>query len=528
MRDEASHLKPGKPEFHLWAVAAFLLVMGLVFAQKTAGSWTAEGLLPGGHIDGPFHFYCEYVRLDTGAFPEDLAVQSNRNLGAYDYFYSAMAGLARVTGWDLVDANMVVNWLGNAAYLAGVFVLMLRLGAGLPGAVLGTFWAAQRYVLVLMNGGVAHSLAIPREVMLAPLPWLILLFAVAPRSSGFYGLFFSGLGLVYAWAYPLWALVFGLMFGLAALWEIVRGRCWAHLAGLAGGSAACIGLVALTALGTYEAVTGEASAVFDYQAGHRWVYWQKAFRRLLMFALPALAACWWWKKKAGGLSGEIERLAVLLACCLGVCLVYDPLERIIPPANLLHLGRLSVPAVLISIVLVVLWFRHHWNARPLWVKGAAAAAALYAVTYPLSKEIPAWSKPPPVQLDAGFVSFCQKVAADPGTRDALFIVEPQRGTNYFRVYARRSLWIHPKDEGILSRTRELYAEGQSRNAVLHAFFAPETGKVERAAAQQRMLAEGVAYVAARKSVFPGGAVEPEWSHGEWCLWRLEEWTAEEP
>lgn len=513
----------------LWrSLAAFILLLVAVFLQKTAGSWTQEGLLPGGHIDGPFHFYCEYIRLDSGAFAGDLAVQSNRSLGAYDYFYSVMAGLARVTGLDLVPLNIVVNWMGNAAYLAGVFVLLLRLGAGLPAAVLGTFWAAQRYVLVLMNGGVAHSLAIPREVMLAPLPWLILLYVWAPRSSWFYCLFFSGLGLVYAWTYPLWALVFGLMFGLASLWDIVRGRCWAHLVGLACGSVVCIGLVALTALGTYEAVTGEASAVFDYQVGHRWVYWQKAFRRLLMFALPALAACWWWKKKAGGLSAEMGRLALLLACCLAVCLVYDPLERVFSPVNLLHLGRLSVPAVLISIVLVVLWFQHHWSARPLWVKGAAAVAALYAMTYPLSKEIPGWSKPPPVQLDAGFVSFCRKVAADSGTREALFIVEPQRGTNYFRVYARRSLWIHPKDEGILSRTRALYAEGQARNAVLHAFFSPETPGAERTAAQQRMLAEGVAYVVARRSAYPGGAAEPEWSQGEWGLWRLAEWAAEEP
>jgi hypothetical protein len=509
----------------LWRpVAAFFLVLAVVFLQKTAGSWTEAGLLPGGHIDGPFHFHCEYVRLDPAAYPGDLAVQSNRNLGAYDYFYAAMAGFARLSGLDLVDANMVVNWAGNLAYLAGVFVLLIRLGAGLPAAMLGTFWAAQRYVLVLMNGGVLHSLTIPREVALAPLPWLILVFITAPRSAWFYGLFFAGLGLIYTWTYPLWALIFGLMFGLASLWETVRARAWGHLAGLAGGSAACLGLVALTALGTYQVVTGESSAVLEYNQGQRWVYWQKGFRRFLMFALPALAAAWWWDKKAGGVSDALKRLCILIAACVVVCLAYDPLERAVPPASLLYLGRLALPAVMMSIVLIVLWFQVHWRGRSFWVKALTAAAACYALTYPLSKEIPSWSKPPSVQMNAEFVGFCRIIASDEATRDGLFVVEPERGTNYFRVYARRALWIHPKDRGILSRTHSLYQEGISRNETLETFFNLEAPAQARRAALARMRAEGVEYIVARQSALGAEAPEPQKTHGEWRLWRLADWA----
>jgi hypothetical protein len=509
----------------LWRpLIAFLLVLVVVFLQKTAGSWTEAGLLPGGHIDGPFHFYCEYVRLDPAAYPGDLAVQSNRNVGAYEYFYAAMAGLARLSGLDLVDANMIVNWAGNMAYLAGVFVLLIRLGAGLPAAMLGTFWAAQRYVLVLMNAGVLHSLAIPREVALAPLPWLILVFITAPRSAWFYGLFFAGLGLIYTWTYPLWALIFGLMFGLASLWEIVRARAWGHLAGLATGSAVCLGLVALTALETYQAVGGESSAFLEYNQSQRWVYWQKGFRRLLMFTLPALAVAWWWHRKAGEFSDAMKRLCILIAACVVVCLVYDPLERAVSQLSILYLGRLSLPAVLLSIALIVLWFQLHWRERPFWVRTLTVAAACYALTYPLSKEIPSWSKPHSVQMNPEFVRICRMIASDEATRDALFVVEPERGTYYFRVYARRSLWIHPKDRGILSRTYSLYQEGISRNETLETFFNLEAPVQARHAALARMRSEGVEYILARQSVLGAEAPEPQKTHGEWRLWRLADWA----
>lgn len=503
--------------------AGFMLVLVLVFLQKTAGSWTEAGLLPGGHIDGPFHFYCTYIRLNPEALPGDLAVQSNRELGAYDYFYSALATLAQFTGLDLIDVNMAVNWAGNIAYLSGVFLLLLRLGASCPWAMIGTFWAAQRYALVLMNGGILHSLAIPREVTLAPMPWLILLFILAPRSGWFYGLFFSGLGLLYTWTYPLWALIFGLMFGLASLTEILRARRWNHLIGLLVGSAVCLGLVALTALNTYSSVTGQESAILDYNTGHRWVYWQKGFRRLLMFAVPALVVAMWWSRRPEGMPPALRRLALLLICSTGVCLMYEPLERLAHHVSLLYLGRLSLAAQLLAILILVLWFQHHWIKCRWWVKILTAAAALYALSYPLNKELPTWFGPPAVQQDPEFVRFCHSLEADPATRSSLFIVEPLRGTNYFRVYARRSLWIHPKDEGILSRTRDLYREGQTRNQTLALFFNPQASDAQRQMALQKMLQAGVSFVAARESSLPRPAPAPLASHGSWRLWRLQDW-----
>src|SRR5439155_5687488 len=176
----------------------FCLVAFAVFLEQTWPYWHQGELLAGIHADGPFHFYNEAARLSPEYFPKDLAVQSNRDLGFYEYFYGSLNWLVNLTGASLLKTNLAVCWVGNFLYLGGVMVLLWRLKLSAWTCALGTLLAAQPFVLTGgMSSGVIHSLAIPREVWLWPMPWLVGWFIFGKRAKARLLIFYGLLGAVY-------------------------------------------------------------------------------------------------------------------------------------------------------------------------------------------------------------------------------------------------------------------------------------------------------------------------------------------
>ncbi|HAM71035.1 MAG TPA: hypothetical protein DCM86_05270, partial [Verrucomicrobiales bacterium] len=244
-------------------IPMFLIVLALAFISQTWPYWRSGRLLPGTHADGAFHYYSELARLSPSLFPNDLAVTSNRNLGYYEHFYRGLGWIARATGLGLLNTNMLVCWLGNALYLLGVMRVLDRLGLPPLWCAVGTLLAAQVYVLLAMWSGVVHSVAIPREFWLWPLPWFLAWFLGGARSGPELLLFYGALGLTYAMTYPLWAALFGLAFGLGDLWRLAQapsaaGFLWL---GLAGG--VCLLLVALPSLTMLHVVSRDGSAISE-------------------------------------------------------------------------------------------------------------------------------------------------------------------------------------------------------------------------------------------------------------------------
>ena len=150
-----------------------LFVAGAVFATRTAPWWRGGELLAGDHADGPFHFAGELVRPTAGTFPTDPMVQANSSLGAYEQFYASVICFGKFTGWSLLTTILAMCWMANLLYLVGVFVLLRKLQVAPWAGARGTWLAAQPFVFIGMASGVTHSLAIPREVWLWPLPWWI-------------------------------------------------------------------------------------------------------------------------------------------------------------------------------------------------------------------------------------------------------------------------------------------------------------------------------------------------------------------
>jgi len=176
----------------------FGLVSITVFFAQTWPYWRQGELLPGIHADGPFHYYCELARISPDHFSRDLAVQSNQELGFYEYFYRSLKWLVQLTGAPLLKTNLAVCWVANVFYLGGVMVLLWRLKLSAWGCAWGTLLAAQPFVLTGgMSSGVIHSLAIPREVWLWPMPWLVCWFIFGKRAKARLLVFYGVLGIVY-------------------------------------------------------------------------------------------------------------------------------------------------------------------------------------------------------------------------------------------------------------------------------------------------------------------------------------------
>jgi hypothetical protein len=402
-------------------------------------------------------------------------------------------------------------------YLAGVLFLLRRLSLRPIWCAVGTGLAAQPYVLIGMSSGVVHSLLIPREFWLAPLPWLVAWF-VSGRRDGWRMLgFYAALGGIYGFTYPLWAALFGLAFGLADAWRLWRGRCYADCVWLAAGGGLCALLVALPALTIARTMAGGESAVLDYNQITRAVYWTKEFRRLLIFAALGGWAFRYLSRRPGGLDEPTRRLAALLGASLGVCLIYEPFQRWVPTLSLLYLGRLSLVAYLVSMVAVAMWLHTGWRE---WKSGGRILAALGIMALlfdPVKHALRERRDPsPPSQPD--FVSLCraaQQVMPVP----SLALVPPDFGCHYFRVYAERGLWISPKDTGVLSRTRALYREAQRRLELYNAFYADETPRDQRETLLHQFRTNGVTHLVTKTN--DAWAASLSWpvvrSQGAWQL-----------
>ncbi len=473
----------------------FAGVTAVVFLAQTWPYWHGRLLLAGSHADGPFHFYVELSRLSPELFKKDLAVQSNQALGAYEYFYHCVGWLVKATGWPLLKANLVLCWAANTVYLAGVFLLLARLGLSPCCCAIGTLLAAQPFVLIAMASGVAHSLAIPREVWLWPLPWFVMWFLCGSRDHASLLLFYGALGAVYALTYPLWAMLFGLAFGLVDLVKILQTKHYENLFWLGAAAVLCLTLVVAPSLATLHAVRGEASAVLDYNRISRSVYFTKGFRRLILFGLAGCGALFLLSQQLKGLPAPWERLGILLGVTIAICFIYEPIQRLVPTLSLTYPGRLSLVAYLASVIAVAGCLYFCWGHFPTWGKALVSIGLLAMVLDPqraLLKELREQS--PAVQPE--FIEFCGQVK-ERTPIEALLIVPPVAGGHYFRVYAERGLWINPKDIGVLSRNRELYARALERLQALNSFYAGSATLSERESILAKLSAEKVDYVVTR-------------------------------
>ena len=476
------------PQLGLW----FAVAVALVWAEQCLPCWRDGQWLAGSHADGPFHFYCELSRLQPSAFPNDLAVRSNQSLGAYETTYRGVAGLARATGWSLIATNLVLCWAGNLFYLSGVFFLACRLNPRPVWCALGTVLAAQPFVLIGMSSGVAHSLVIPREFWLGPLPWLAAWFVLARRDGWRLVPFYAVVGGIYSLTYPLWAALFGLAFGLADAWRLWRGKRWRDFAWLAAGGVVCLAVVALPALSLAKTTAGGESAVLDYNRISRSVYWTKGFRRLLIFAALGGLALRFMTRMRTAPAEPARRLSALLGASLGICLAYEPFQRWMPTLSLLYPGRLSLLAYLVSALAVAGWLQYGW---PGWRRRGRSLAVLGLALFfldPVKHAIRDSSgRVPPLEPD--FVNLC-RAAKQEMPLDALALVPPELGCHYFRVYAERGLWINPKDAGVLSRTRALYSEAGRRLQLYESFYATDTPAARREQLLQQFRAGGVTHL----------------------------------
>lgn len=473
----------------LWAVL-FAVVVLAVFAEQTWPYWHGSTLVAGIHADGPFHYYCETLRLNPASFSGDLTVQSNQNLGAYEFFYDFMVRFTKATGLSLLNANLIICWLGNILYLAGVMFLLQRLGMQPGWAAMGTLLAAQPFVLIGMSSGVVHSLAIPREVWQWPMPWFVCWFLSGRRERIHLLAFYAAIGLVFAFTYPLWAVLLGIGFGLADAIDFIRGKNWQNFAWLAVAALLCAGLVSIPSLATYRAAVG-GGAVLDYNEISHSVYLSKGFRRLLLFIAVGGAAIWFLRRQVIPSGAAIRRLEILLLATLAVCLLFEPLQRLVPVLSLLYLGRLSLVAYLASVAIITVALNAGFRHFPFWGQALSAAAILAVCLFPvfsLRNEVRS-----SVAAQNDFIVFCQTLRQKTPV-NALMLAPPEPGAHYFRVYAERGLWISGKDNGVLSRSRKLYDEGLRRLKTLQAFYDDQTAPATRAAILQTLNADGVGYV----------------------------------
>lgn len=489
MNEIASPVRvPHRLRLVLW----FVVVAGLIWAEQSLPYWRGGEWLAGSHADGPFHFYCELSRLNPGAFPNDLAVQSNQSLGAYETTYRGVARLAQATGGSLITTNLALCWLGNLLYLAGAMVLLARIRLTPIWCALGTFLIAQPFVLIGMSSGVTHSLTIPREFWLWPLPWLTLWFVTGNRSSWRLLAFYAVLGAIYSLTYPLWAALFGLAFGLADTWRLGRARLWREFAWLAAGAIVCVVIVAIPALGLAKTTAGGESAVLDYNQISRSVYWSKGFRRLIIFAALGWWALRYLSRRPAGPDEITRRLGALLSASFGVCLIYEPFQRLVPTLSLLYLGRLSLITYLVAMVAVAVWLHEGWHA---WQGRGRTLAVLGLVALlfdPVKHSFHDRREQSPA-FQPDFVNLCRRAKQEMPPA-ALALVPPDLGCHYFRVYAERGLWINPKDTGVLSRTRTLYNEAKQRLQLYDTFYAADTPVERREQLLQQFRTNGVTHV----------------------------------
>jgi hypothetical protein len=478
----------------------FLLVVVFTFASRTAVFWHQGRLLAGLHADEPFHYTAELVRLAPDHYPEDPAVQDTRSIsGSYGLFYRLMGGMTRKTGWSLMTVNFVVCWTANVIYLAGVMWLLRRLGASPGLCAIGTVLASQRFALISGQTLVAHGVAIPREVWQSLLPWFVLWFAVGSRQQWRLLIFYGVLSTTFCATYPLWAVELGLAFGLVDLWRIVRDRDWRSFAWLAGAAIVSALFILAANYGQFEGLTGEQSALFDRMQPGKPIYYTKGFRRFVLFAVIGLCGFWQLGWRFIKEQEPLRRLWSLWLVAVAVCCVYQPLEQIFPKLGLFYLGRLSLVAFLISMVVATVALQYRFSMIAHWKKWALVIGIVTLCAFPL------WSAYRG-RLDRSFVDLCRWIRANAPV-SATFFVPPIDDVHHFRIYAERGMWIAPYDKTTLWRTKRQYALMQEHVDTLKNFFAATASVAEREAVLERLREESVEFV-----ITPASA---SWSSLSW-------------
>ena len=406
----------------------------------------------------------------------------------YESFYRAIAGLVRATGLSLMQVNMLVCWLGNILYLGGLMVLLRKLGLSWWLAAFGTLLAAQRFALMVQTP-ITHGLAIPREFWLWPLPWFLAWFTFGPREKSWLVLFYATIGFLYTATYPLWAVVFGLVFGCVDLWRIIEKKNWSAIFWLAGGATICLATVAFYNVGNFGQLGGgEDSALLERTRHTVALYFTKGFRRFLLFGAVGLWAYWELKKRTA-LNETLTRLKRVWIVAALVCLIYQPLEGPFRILSMLYLGRLSIFVFVISMVAVALCLHRCFHGFPVWKKSILVVALAACFVFPLlslKRDAP----------DPQFVRLCWWMREHTDPR-ALAVVPPIDRGHFFRVYAERGMWIAPYDKAVLWHSRETYALQRERVAALKAFYDSDTPPLAREEILGRMRGDGVDFLLTR-------------------------------
>jgi hypothetical protein len=501
-----------KPTDRRQLLLLFLLVAAFTFACRTAFFWHDGALLAGLHADEPFHYAAELVRLSPDHYPGDLSVQATRKLGEpYESFYGAVVWLVKRTDLSLMQVTFLICWTANVVYLAGLMLLLHRLGLSPWLCALGTVLASQRFALLTGQTLVTHGLAIPREVWQALLPWFLLWFVFGTRHGWRLVLFYGALGLVFTGTYPLWAVCLGVSFGLVDLWNIILRKDWRGLGWLCLGAFVCLAAVAAVYVGQYSRLSSEETALLERTLHSRAIYTTKGFRRFVLFSTLGLWAFWELGKGFRSNNPAGRRLWQVWVVTTVVAWIYQPLETPFRTLSMIYLGRVSLLNFIVSMVAVTVCLQHRFAAFHFWKKWFLIAGAVALCVFPLRSAYHS-------RFDRSLMEFCRLVKARTPV-EALFLVPPVEDVQNFRVYAERGMWFAPYDKTTLWISKPLYQLRSERDTILKTFYAPPASDAERAAILKRVRDEGVDYVVTRMDASWSDTISTNvvLRHGPWEL-----------
>jgi hypothetical protein len=506
-------------------IGLFLLVLGVVFAQQTCVYWHRGSLLAGAQGDAPTHHFLELIQINPCISANDLIVKTVKELGYYENTYRMICWMVRETGLSLLSVNLLLCWAANGLYLLGVFVLLRWMGLSAWICALGTLLAGQYYALL---GGIAsamaHTLVIPRDQWVWPLPWLLWWFVARKREKFELVLFYGAMGAVWTMTYPLWAVLCGLVFGLVDVWSSLRsGRYfrlwWLLVAAVVCGAflfAPSVKMLHLSIFRNQSSVMASQQnvALFAPTPKHS-IFWDKSFRRLLIFAIAGVVSFRFLRCDMRGRTETRKLLWQLLVVAMLVCAVHEPLQRLAPVATLLFLGRASLLVYLAVVLAVVLCLEQRFRDFSKWGKTLAVIVLVYWCVYPVQKlcELRRMDR---LSVRTDYIEFARMVR-EKTKAEALLVVPPARDGRFFRVYAERGLWADPDD--FICSTEELVAFKRGRVNKLERLYNSSTSSADRERVLGELRAEGVSYVVTQ-SASPWTA-SLSWpvlfQHGEWQL-----------